>query len=237
MNGHTCPDLSDLPPFPRLWARWTVTAAAFAAARRPCGPRVLPLLGWFDNGRDGGAVLHVLPDGRAALWGEITTAGERGAVVFPFGCRWEDDRWHQVEPIVCDHHSAALPDIWSTNETLDRVTAVLGGHEEPRRAAVLALLRAAETGTVTHPLIADAFGDPEFDAGYATSQFAMAGVLVAGPGSPVVPVTGGGVPNASPPGRWGQARLPGRHLPRVRRTDSASRIPALHGPMRYCHPG
>lgn len=234
MNGHTCPGLRDLPPFPQLWARWTVTAAAFAAARRPHGPRVLPLLGWFDNGRDGGAVLHVLPGGRAALWGEITTTGERGTVAFPFGYRWENDRWHEVEAIVCDHHSAPLPAVWSTTETVGSITALLGGDEERRRAAVLAILRAAETGTVPGTLIADVFGDPDVDAGYATNQFAMAGVLAAGPSeSPA----GRGFPGTSPPVPWGYSRVPAPHPPSVRRADPGGRIRALQGPMRYCRPG
>ncbi|WP_280399197.1 hypothetical protein [Nocardia carnea] len=238
MNGHICPDLGDLPPFPRLWARWTVIAAAFAAARRPRGPRILPLLGWFDNGFGGGAVVHVLPGGRAALWGEIRTADAPGAVVAPFGYRWENDRWHQAEPFACDHRSAALPDLWSTDETIYGVTAALGGDAEQRRAAVRAILHAAEAGSVPRTLITEAFGAPEFDAGFATSQFAMAGILAAGPaGSPPASAPGGDSPRTSLPAPWGSARLPGQHMPTMRRTGPASRVPALHGPMRYCHPG
>lgn len=178
MNAHLCPGLRGLPPFPQLWARWTVTAAAFAAVRRPQGPRVLPLIGWFENRHGGVAVLHVLPGGRAALWGEVTSVAAGRAAVFPFDYRWEYDRWRQVQPVVCDHHYAALPDIWSTNETVDIVTELLGVNDEQRRAAIVSILCATEIGTVTRSLITDAFDNSGcVDTENAIRQFAMAGAL------------------------------------------------------------
>ncbi len=177
MDGHTSRQTHTLAPFPQLWARWTVAAAAFAAARDPRGPRILPLLAWFRNGPRSGSVLHALPGGRAALWGEVPIGSPAHGTVRTFGYRWEAGHWYVAEPpLPFAEYRPALPGIWSTDETADLVVALVD--DEQRRAAAVEIVCATELGTVTRSLIAETFGDHErFDIAAATRQLAMAGAL------------------------------------------------------------
>ncbi|NKY35941.1 hypothetical protein HGA13_23115 [Nocardia speluncae] len=184
MNSHIPQRPDTLPPYPQLWARWTVTAAAFAAARDLRGPRILPLLAWFQNGHHSGAVLHSLPGGRAVLWGETVTGPAGKGTVRPFGFRWEAGRWYVADQsLAADQCAAAIPSVWATDEAVDTVVAIVG---EQRRAAAVTMVCAAEFGAVTPSLIAEVFGDDDgFHTAAATSQLAMAGVLA--PASARVP--------------------------------------------------
>lgn len=211
MNGHTYPYTDVLPPFPQLWARWASIAAAFAAARIRRGPRMLPLLAWFESAVHDGSVLHALPGGQAVLWGEIGTPQAAGihhpdgptnpisrsdsplpsarpatdVDVISFGYRWEADRWHPLGPPAPGRYTAALPGIWSTDETVDAITALAaGGLDEGQRAAAVTMVCAAEIGTVTRAVVTDVFGDQGlFDIDSAMNQFAMAGALGPQPGA------------------------------------------------------
>ncbi|WP_280434049.1 hypothetical protein [Nocardia carnea] len=180
MNSHTPRQPAALPPYPQLWARWTVTAAAFAAARDLRGPRILPLLAWFQSGQRGGSVLHTLPHGRAVLWGEVATGPAGEGAVQPFGFRWEAGRWYAAdESLTPDQCRTALPGVWATDEVVDTVVALTG---EQRRAAAVTMVCAAEIRAVTPSLIAEVFGDENrFDTAAATGQLAMAGVLTPAP--------------------------------------------------------
>lgn len=190
MNGDTYPYSEELPPFPQLWARWSATAAAFAAAGDLGGPRVLPLLAWYADGHDSGSVLQVLPGRRAVLWGEI--AGARSATTVPFGYRWEHDRWYPTAPVPSEHCAPALPDIWTMDRTVDTITSLRGDNDERRRAAAVTMVCAAEIGTVTRELVTEVFDDPDlFTADYAMSQFAMAGVLATAPDTGYAPAESG----------------------------------------------
>ncbi|MEU4315303.1 hypothetical protein [Nocardia sp. NPDC024068] len=175
MNSRTHLDPDALPPYPRLWARWTATAAASAAAGDQWGPRVLPRLAWFDNGSGGGSVLRVLPGGTAAWWGEVTAGDTPGAPAIPFGYWWQSGRWHLSEPLALAHRAPAIPRVWSTGETVDTVTGLLD--DERRRATAAMLVYAAEAGSVTPALVAEVFGAPGLDPEAAAGQLTLGGLL------------------------------------------------------------
>lgn len=167
-----------LPPYPRLWARWTAVAAASAATADEWGPRVLPRLAWYDNGRGGGSVLRALPGGRAAWWGEVAIDDTPDGPVLPFGYWWQAGRWHLSEPLALAQRASAGPSLWSSGDTVDAVTGLL--RDERRRAAAAMLVYAAESGSVGPALVTEVFGVPGMDPGAAAEQFTLGGLL-AGP--------------------------------------------------------
>lgn len=265
MNGHTHPYTDALPPFPRLWARWTSISAAFAAARTRSGPRMLPLMAWFEGAGHDGSVLHALPGGRAMLWGRVGTSpqtdihhptGPANGVshseprlpwarptadtdAISFGCRWEGGHWHPLGFTVPARYAAALPSIWSTDETVEIITALAAtaGLDEQQRAAAVTMVCAAEVGTVTRTVVTDVFGDQErFDIDSAMSQFAMAGVLGPEPGAlpGAFPSAADSVPSPTasldrlPP----PSTLSGCHDASTSRTVTAGRIWPIRNPTR-----
>lgn len=203
MNGPTFQQFTDLPPYPQLWARWTVLAATYAATGDPRGPRILPSLALYQNGRHSVAALYRLPGKRAVLCGEVATSSAEGSAVRPFGFRWEAGRWSVADRFLSpDQCRPALPDIWTTNEAVDTVAALVGDTEQHRAAAVT-LVCAAEINSVTPSLISGAFGDHDrFDLTAATGQLAMAGVLTpesawSAPDSPILSAIPAHHPGAS----------------------------------------
>ncbi|MGW0182515.1 hypothetical protein [Nocardia sp. NPDC003345] len=175
MNSRTHLDPDALPPYPRLWARWTAVAAASAAAGDEWGPRVLPRLAWYDNGRGGGSVLRALPGGRAAWWGEIAGGAAPGSAVAPFGYWWQSGRWQLSEPLALTDRATAIPPIWSTGDTVDAVTGLL--NDDRRRATAAMLVYAAESGSVSPELVTEVFGAPGMDRAAAAEQCTLGGLL------------------------------------------------------------
>ena len=168
---HFAPD--DLPPYPRLWARWIAVAAASAAVGDEWGPRVLPRLAWFDNGRDGGSLLRVLPGGRAAWWGETAAEDTPDSPLIPFGYWWQSGRWHLSEPLARTHRASASPRVWDVGDTVDAVACLL--NDDRRRTTAAMLVYAAESGAVSPQLVAEVFGVPGMDPVTASGQFTLGG--------------------------------------------------------------
>ncbi|WP_330252263.1 hypothetical protein OG874_40285 [Nocardia sp. NBC_00565] len=67
---------AELPPFPRLWARWATISAAHVAVSSDRGPRMVVSNGWFESAGTGssGSTLYVAPGGRAVLSGGVWDA-------------------------------------------------------------------------------------------------------------------------------------------------------------------
>jgi hypothetical protein len=143
----------------------------------------LPLVAWFANERDGGSVLHARSPGSAELWGEVRVCRSADTAVQPFGYRWEAGRWHPVEPAALGECAVALPDIWTTDSTVDTICALAGTDDEGSRAAAVTIVCAAEIGAIPRTIVDDIFRDTvHFDVDNAMSQLAMAGIPVTGPG-------------------------------------------------------
>ncbi|NKY54960.1 hypothetical protein [Nocardia flavorosea] len=182
MNGDNYSTADSLPPLPQLWARWAAVAAASAAARMPQGPRVLPLVACFTSGCGSGSVLYARAPGTAELWGEVQAHCSAVTAGRPFGYRWKAGRWYHTEPAAGGKYGEALPDICTTDSTVDTICDLVGADDEERRAAAVTMVCAAELGTVARTVIDCIFsGSTYFNVDHAVTQLAMAGISVTGP--------------------------------------------------------
>ncbi|MBF6192913.1 hypothetical protein IU475_17190 [Nocardia beijingensis] len=201
----------ELPPFPLMAARWAVLAAAFVAAESPWGPRLLPSVSWFEGAKRSGCSLYSLPGGRAVLSGGVWNAPELAAAyndgvrlpdlyagapewvagqvlnhrctsgLLTFCYWWENGRWYRGESPAPARFAEAMPGVWSSETVVDIVGGLLGDDANERRAAVGALVSAAETGGVTRDALAGVFDDERFDVDGAFFQLTMAGVTMTAP--------------------------------------------------------
>ncbi|MEU2103152.1 hypothetical protein [Nocardia sp. NPDC019255] len=201
----------ELPPFPLMAARWAVLAAAFVAAESPWGPRLLPSVSWFEGAKRSGCSLYALPGGRAVLSGGVWNAPELAAAyndgvrlpdlyagapewvagqvlnhrctsgLLTFCYWWENGRWYRGESPAPARFAEAMPGVWSPETVVDIVGGLLGDDANERRAAVGALVSAAETGGVTRDALAGVFDDGRFDVDGAFFQLTMAGVTMTAP--------------------------------------------------------
>ncbi|BDU02467.1 hypothetical protein [Nocardia sputorum] len=97
---------------------------------------------------------------------------------------WENGRWYRGESPGPDRFAEAVPGVWTAAVVVDIVSGLLGDDvDAQRRAAVDALVSAAEAGVVTRDALADVFGDDDlFDVDGAFFQLTMAGVTTTAPG-------------------------------------------------------
>lgn len=96
---------------------------------------------------------------------------------------WENGRWYRGESPGPARFAEAMPGVWSAETVADIVSGLLGDDAtERRRAAVGALVSAAEAGGVTRDALAGVFDDDErFDVDGAFFQLTMAGVTMTAP--------------------------------------------------------
>ncbi len=96
---------------------------------------------------------------------------------------WENGRWYRGASPGPAGFAEALPGVWSAETVADIVSGLLGdGEDAQRRAAVGALVSAAEAGVVTRDTLAGVFDDERFDLDGAFFQLTMAGVTTTAPG-------------------------------------------------------
>ncbi|MFI6870203.1 hypothetical protein [Nocardia sp. NPDC050406] len=92
---------------------------------------------------------------------------------------WDNGRWYRGDSPAAAALASALPGIWTVDTVVDVVSALIA--DEPtadQRAAVSALVTAAEAGVANRALVAETFGDTErFDVDGALYQLTVAGVL------------------------------------------------------------
>ncbi|MGY1944858.1 hypothetical protein [Nocardia asiatica] len=96
---------------------------------------------------------------------------------------WENGRWYRGESPGPDRFVEAVPGVWTSDSVVDIVSGLLGDDSTAqRRAAVGALVSAAEAGVVTRETLASVFGaDDRFDVDGAFFQLTMAGVTMTAP--------------------------------------------------------
>ncbi|UFS95416.1 hypothetical protein [Nocardia huaxiensis] len=96
---------------------------------------------------------------------------------------WENGRWYRAESPPADDLAAAVPGMWTRGTVTDVVCGLITADPTAeQRAAVQALVEAAEVGVVTHDTVAAAFGDPDvFDIDSAFYQLTMAGLTLSLP--------------------------------------------------------
>ncbi|MFD8246154.1 hypothetical protein [Nocardia sp. NPDC059691] len=97
---------------------------------------------------------------------------------------WENGRWYRGASPGPARFAEAMPGVWSSETVVDIVGSLLGDDANARRrAAVGALVSAAEAGVVTRDTLAGVFDDDErFDVDGAFFQLTMAGVTMTAPG-------------------------------------------------------
>lgn len=92
---------------------------------------------------------------------------------------WEAGRWYRGQSPSADECATAVPGVW-TPETVTGIVVELlpADRQVPARAAMAALITAAETGMVTRRSVVEVFGeDGRFDIDGALHQFSLAGLL------------------------------------------------------------
>ncbi|MEV0252257.1 hypothetical protein AB0H76_37115 [Nocardia sp. NPDC050712] len=164
---------SDFPPFPVLWARWSVMAAAFVAAGSQWGPRVLPALGFFEGSRRSGSTLYALPGGRAVLSGGVWNAPELDRVynsgapmprlyagapewvanpvlnsraaagALSFCYWWQAGYWYRGESPSAGALAEAVPGIWTAETVVEVVSGLVSEVPSDAQRATVATLVSA----------------------------------------------------------------------------------------------
>ncbi|WP_280242599.1 hypothetical protein [Nocardia abscessus] len=96
---------------------------------------------------------------------------------------WENGRWYRGESPAPNRFVEAVPGVWTSDNVVDIVTGLLGDDSTaPPRAAVAALVSAAEVGVLTRDTLVSVFGDDDrFDVDGAFFQLTMAGVTTTAP--------------------------------------------------------
>ncbi|WP_067473641.1 hypothetical protein [Nocardia amamiensis] len=194
-----------LPALPLLVARWAVLSAAFVAVGSPWGPRVLPALGLFEGAERSGSSLWIVPGDRAVLsggvWNDpvldaVYNAGapmpdlyagappwvanpllnpRAGIGLLSFCYWWDRGRWYRGTAPPAGEVAAAVPAVWSGENTAAIVAALIEGKPAARaREAALGLVLAAERGEIDRAALAEVFGAGDIDDAYL--QLVMAGV-------------------------------------------------------------
>lgn len=202
--GRQPTETEDIEPLPDTWCRWAVLAAIYAGARSQWGPRIAPGVGWYESDARSGSTLYVLPGDRAVLSGGrwdspllsaayearsplpdlycgapawvndavLNTRNQNGLLSFCYW--WADGRWWRGATDTFDELDEPLPVIWTPEESVEAMTAVVG----PGVAdACRQLLVNAHGHAVTRADLAAVFGqfaDPDLDA--ALDQLSLAGL-------------------------------------------------------------
>ncbi|WP_218106696.1 hypothetical protein [Micromonospora pallida] len=195
----------DLPSLRDLWAHWAVLSAAYAGVRSDWGPRVFPGHGWYESDRRSGSTLFLLPGGRAVLSGGrwnsplldaaynggaplpdlytgapawitdsvLNTRNRNGLVTFCWW--WVDGRWYRGTTDTSAELDAALPAIWTPDDT---ARAMVGQTGPGTAGPCGTLLTAAANGHATTAHVAALFAHrPDADVGAAVNQLSLAGLL------------------------------------------------------------
>ena len=194
----------DIEPLPDTWTRWAVLAAAYAGARSPWGPRITPGLAWYESDARSGSTLFVLPGNRAVLSGGLWNSGllvaayqqrqplpdlyagapawvndstlntrnQNGLLTFCYW--WSDNTWWRGATNTFDELDDPIPEIWTPQETVAAMTAVVGSSAEK---ACHELVVAGAAHQVTREHLAAALAevpDPDVEAAY--NQLVIAGL-------------------------------------------------------------
>ncbi|MEU7628730.1 hypothetical protein AB0C34_01925 [Nocardia sp. NPDC049220] len=156
--------VAGLPSLRALWARWATLTAARVAAGSEHGPRILPSLGWFEDGDHNGATLYLLSGDRAVLSGGRVdspelAAGYHGEAALPdlyagapswvtsavlnpraatgmlsFCYWWQSGAWRRGESPEPAPAQVALPDLWNEDTVVDQVVDLVRETGAPRPA-------------------------------------------------------------------------------------------------------
>ena len=195
----------ELPALRDLWARWAVLSAVYAGIGSSWGPRIYPGYAWFESDRRSGSTLFVLPGDRAVLSGgkwnsELLDAAYNGDQPLPdlyagapawitdtvlntrirnglltFCYWWAAGQWYRGGADTSGDLDAAVPAIWSPDETVRAMVSLVGAGREDECEA---LLTAAVNHAATPADVEAIFGDtPDADVHTAVNQLSMAGVL------------------------------------------------------------
>ncbi|MFQ6395309.1 hypothetical protein ACLMAJ_17800 [Nocardia sp. KC 131] len=151
-----------LPPLPALWARWASLAAAHVAVGSERGPRILPSLGWYEDGNHNGATLYLLSRDRAVLSGgrlnsAELAAGYHGEAAVPdlyagapswvtsavlnpraatgmlsFCYWWQSGSWRRGESPEPAPARVALPELWDEDAVVELVVDLVLETGDPR---------------------------------------------------------------------------------------------------------
>lgn len=197
-------ETEDIEPLPDTWARWAVLAAVYAGARSQWGPRIYPDMAWYESDARSGSTLHLLPGDRAVLSGGrwnsdllsaayqrhdalpdlycgapawvddavLNTRNQNGLLSFCYW--WDQGRWWRGATDTFDELDEPLPVIWTPEETVDAMTAVVGSGTQD---ACRQLLAAADSHRVTPDDVVAVFarfGNP--DPAAAFEQLNLAGL-------------------------------------------------------------
>ncbi|MBF6194105.1 hypothetical protein U3653_22500 [Nocardia sp. CDC186] len=194
-----------LPALPLLVARWAVLSAAFVAVGSPWGPRVLPALGLFEGAEHSGSSLWIVPGDRAVLsggvWNDpvldaVYNAGapmpdlyagapiwvanpllnpRAGIGLLSFCYWWDGGRWFRGASPPAAEVAAAVPAVWSGENTAAIVAALVEDQPGARaREAAFGLVLAAERGEIDRAALAEVFGAGDIEDAHL--QLIMAGV-------------------------------------------------------------
>ncbi|GFG67510.1 hypothetical protein MKUB_50000 [Mycobacterium kubicae] len=202
--GRRSTKTDELEPLPHTWARWAALAAVYTGARSQWGPRINPGIAWYESDARSGSTLYLLPGDRAVLSGGrwnsprlvaayqhgqplpdlycgapawvndsvLNTRNQNGLLTFCYW--WSEGHWWRGATDTFDELDDPLPIIWTTQETVDAMTAVVGPQAMD---ACQHLLAAAENRRVTRGDLATVFsdfGDPDLDT--ALNQLSLAGL-------------------------------------------------------------
>ena len=203
-SGRSATPTDDIEPLPETWSRWAVLAAVYVGARSQWGPRIGSGVAVYESESRSGSTLFVLPGERAVLSGgrwdsPLLTAAYRQSAPLPdlyagapswvndtvlntrnrngllsFCYWWTDGQWWRGGTDTFDELDAPLPVIWTPEETVDAMTAVVGPDAAPACRALLsqAERRAVQSGDVAAAF--EGFAGPDLEA--ALGQLAMAGL-------------------------------------------------------------
>ncbi|MGO4615056.1 hypothetical protein AB4305_11970 [Nocardia sp. 2YAB30] len=152
----------ELPSLPALWARWATLAAAHVGVGSEHGPRILPSLGWFEDGNHNGATLYLLSRDRAVLSGGRSdsaelAAGYHGEAALPdlyagapswvtsavlnprtatgllsFCYWWQSGSWRRGESPEPAPARVALPEVWEEDSVVQQVVDLVREAGDPR---------------------------------------------------------------------------------------------------------
>jgi hypothetical protein len=182
-----------------------VLSAVYAGIGSSWGPRIYPGYAWFESDRRSGSTLFVLPGDRAVLSGgkwnsELLDAAYNGDQPLPdlyagapawitdtvlntrirnglltFCYWWAAGQWYRGGTDTSGDLDAAVPAIWSPDETVRAMVSLVGAGREDECEA---LLTAAVNHAATPADVEAIFGDtPDADVHTAVNQLSMAGVL------------------------------------------------------------
>jgi hypothetical protein len=202
--GRRAVETQDIEPLPDTWTRWSVLAAIYSGARSQWGPRIAPGLAWYESDARSGSSLYVLPDNRAVLSGgrwnsELLVAAYQGGQPLPdlycgapawiddsvlntrnrngllsFCYWWVDGRWWRGATDTFDELDEPLPVIWTPEETVDAMLAIVGPGMESACYRLLSKAKGREVDKDDLAAVFAHFTNPDLDT--ALEQLESAGL-------------------------------------------------------------